>query len=47
MSVKTIFASQIYFLLEVKLYQYRWLLILAWQDRDAIVLLGDCFTVLI
>ena len=47
MNVRITFASQLYFLLQVKLYQYRRLLILAWQDVDAIVLLGDCFTALI
>jgi len=47
MNVRTTFASQFYFLLQVKLYQHRRLLILAWQDVDAIVSLGDCFTALI
>ena len=47
MNVTATFASQLYFLLQAKLYQSRRLLILAWQDAGAIVLLGDCFTALI
>lgn len=47
MNLRATFASQLDVLLQVKLYQYRRLLILARQDVDAIVLLGDCFTALI